>query len=146
MLVRCSILALFLASIGNPPPQTVDGHSVHGICRPSYSTVLDVIQSTATVMEMSQSSLHASTAQQGAGLINAFRTLTTTTIFSPSTLSLNDTVRRATQYTVKLLNIGTKIATYKLTHQGAALATGMRHGDDQLLRKPIFSKDFAVCI
>lgn len=140
-----SVLALFLASIGNPPPHTINGQSEHGICRPPYSTVLDIIQSTATVMHMSQSSLYASTAQQGAGLINAFRTLTATTIFSPSTLALNDTVRRLQRYTVQLLNIGTEIASYKLTHQGAALATGMQHNDDQQLRNPIFSEDFAVC-
>lgn len=90
--------------------------------------------------------LLASAAQQGAGLVNAYQALTTTTIFSPSQLALNDTVRLAPSYKVKLWNIGTTLNTYKITHGGAALATGKDPNDDQLLTSPIYSSGSAVSL
>ncbi len=90
------------------------------------------------------SSLFATVAQQGAGLVNAYQALTTTTIFSPSQLSLNDTVRTATSYTVNVTNIGNNVSVYNISHNGAALATGAKLGDDQLLATPLYSADYAV--
>ena len=95
-------------------------------------------------MKIYNSSLLASAAQQGAGLVNAFDALTTTTIISPGELALNDTVRRAKSYQVRVTNIGDKVAEYKISHKGAALATGAVPDDDQLLSTPIYSADFAV--
>jgi hypothetical protein len=95
-------------------------------------------------LKIYNSSLFATAAQQGAGLVNAYQALTITTIFSPSELSLNDTVRKATSYTVNLWNIGDKAGVYKITHGGAALVTGKALNDDQLLSTPLFSADYAV--
>ena len=85
---------------------------------------VNILQSHATVMKIYNSSLLASAAQQGAGLVNAFEALTTTTIISPGELALNDTVRRAKSYQVRVTNIGDKVAEFKMSHKGAALATG----------------------
>lgn len=137
-------LALFLASIGNPSPSTINGQSDDGVCRPKFSVAIDVFQSTAMPVNIYQSNLFASTARQGAGLLNVYEALTTTVIFSPSQLALNDTIRKATSYKVKLWNIGAKKATYTLRHSGAALATGAQVDDDQLLNTPVYSAEYAV--
>ena len=105
---------------------------------------VSMLQSHATMMKIFNSSLLASAAQQGAGLVNAFEALTTTTIISPGELSLNDTVRRAKSYQVRVTNIGDQVSEYKMSHHGAALATGAKLDDDQLLSTPIYSADFAV--
>ena len=140
------VLALFLASIGNPAPNTINGHAANGICRPKFSLVRDICHSTALPVNIFNSAMIASAAKQGAGLVNVFRALTTGIIFSPSQLALNDTVRKLTTYTVSLWNIGNETGVYTITHDGAALATGKASDDDQLLRTPVFSADFAVSI
>lgn len=93
-----------------------------------------------------KSLLLASAVQQGAGVVSAYQALTTNTIFSPSQLALNDTVRLAPSYKVKLWNIGTTTNTYKITHGGAALVTGKDADNDQLLETAIYSSDFAVSL
>ena len=140
------VLALFLASIGNPAPNTATGNSSDGICRPSFSVATKILQSTAMPVNINSSSLLASAAQQGAGLVNAYQALTTTTLLSSSELALNDSVRMAPSYIVKLINIGNTTATYNINHTGAALATGLTPNDDQLLAKPLYSADFAVSL
>ncbi len=137
-------MALFLSSIKNPAPNTVNGDANNGICRPKFSIATNIFQSSAMPLKIYNSSLFATAAQQGAGLVNAYQALTITTIFSPSELSLNDTVRKATSYTVNLWNIGDKAGVYKITHGGAALVTGKALNDDQLLSTPLFSADYAV--
>ena len=137
-------LALFLASIGNPAPDTTNGSAANGICRPKSSVATSLFQSTAMPIKIHNSSLFATTAQQGAGLVNVHQALTATTIFLPSELALNDTVRKATSYTVKLWNIDDKIGVYKLTHAGAALATGKAPDNDVLLETPLYSPEYAV--
>jgi hypothetical protein len=90
------------------------------------------------------SSIFATIAQQGAGLVNVFQALTATTLITPSELGLNDTVRMATSYTVNVSNIGGTVARYNISHDGAALATGKMLNDDQLLTTPFYSADYAV--
>lgn len=104
----------------------------------------DILQSTAKIINIYNSSLIATTAQQGAGLVNAYRALTSNTLITPSQLSLNDTVRKACSYKIKVSNIGNQVAVYKLGHRGAALTTGKVLDDDQLLAQPIFTADYAV--
>lgn len=137
-------LALFLASIGNPPAITANGKADNGICRPAFSTVINIFQSTARPVNIYNTSLLAPTIKQGAGLVDVYSALTTTTIISPSQLSLNDTVRKAEFYKVKIYNLGSKLASYKMSHVGAALATGKLANDDQLLTEPLYSADYAV--
>jgi minor extracellular serine protease Vpr len=112
--------------------------------RLTFSELLNRFQSNANPVNLANSSLLASVAQQGAGLINAFQTLTATTLISPSELALNDTVRTKKFYTVLVTNIGEEAAQYTVSHRGAALATGAKEGNDQLLSKPVYSADYAV--
>ncbi|CAF4998618.1 unnamed protein product, partial [Rotaria sp. Silwood1] len=85
-------LALYLSQIGNPAPETVNKAFNNGTThRPSISEVLNLFQSNANPVNIYNSTLLASTVQQGAGLVNAFQALTATTIISPSELALNDT-------------------------------------------------------
>jgi hypothetical protein len=137
-------VALYLAQIGNPAPETLDSDSGNGTRRPSFSEVLNVFQSNANPVNIYNSTLLAATIQQGAGLVNAFQTLTATTVISPSELALNDTVRRKKSYTITVSNIGNKPASYEISHRGAALVTGAQIGNDQLLSRPLYSADYAV--
>ena len=146
LLINVRTLALFLVSIGNPPANTASGTADNGICRPSFSTTISLFQSTAKPVNIYNSSLLATTVKQGAGLVDIYHAITATTIISPSQLSLNDTIRKAPSYTVKVYNIGTKVASYKLSHVGAALATGKTSNDDQLLSEPLYSADYAVSV
>jgi hypothetical protein len=139
-------LALFLASIGNPAPYTVNGYAQDGNCRPTFSLVKNIFQSSAKTISIYNSALFATTVMQGAGLVNAYQAITATTIFSPSELGLNDTVRRATSYRVSVINIGSETAVYTMSNSGAALATGKSTGDDQLLGTPVYTGDYAVSL
>lgn len=137
-------MALFLTSIGNPAPNTINGNAADGICRPKFSTVTDIFESTAKTVNMYNSSLLATAAQQGAGLVDVHKALTSTTLISPSQLSLNDTVRKAASYKVKVSNIGDRAAAYSISHSGAALATGKEPNNDQHLTTPLYTADYAV--
>ena len=95
-------------------------------------------------MNTADFSLFASAAQQGAGLVDAYQALNSTIIVSPGQLSLNDTVRKAKWYKINVTNIGDQIAAYEVNHTGAALATGKKVEDDQLLSTPDYTKDYAV--
>ncbi|UJR24182.1 hypothetical protein I4U23_027148 [Adineta vaga] len=137
------VLALFLSNINNPPPYTVNGTSSNGKCRPKFSLVKDIFQSNAQMLNIHSSSLLASAIQQGAGLVQAMKGITTTTLVSPSTLSLNDTVRKHSSYKVSITNIGNTKATYEVNHVGAALVTGATSTSELLLLEPIYSEDYS---
>ena len=141
------VLALFLASIGNPAPNTTSGYSSNGICRPAFSMATRILQSTANPVNVYPDwSLLATVVQQGAGLVDAYQVLTTTTLLSRTELALNDSVRMAPSYTFNVTNIGNITAIYNINHIGAALATGATYDDDQLLTTPLYSEDYAVSL
>lgn len=104
----------------------------------------DVFQTTAQLVKVENSSLFATAVHQGSGLVDAFQALNSTTLISPSQLSLNDTIRKASSYKIQVVNIGDQVAVYNMTHRGAALATGKKSNDDQLLNTPEYSSDYAV--
>ncbi|CAF3861342.1 unnamed protein product, partial [Rotaria sp. Silwood1] len=135
-------LALYLAHIGNPPPWTVNG-TCQPNCRPSFTKIVNLLQSNAMPVNISNTIL-ANTAQQGAGLVNALQLIQATTIISPSELALNDSVRQASSYTIQVNNIGNQTVTYNINHYGAALATGLQRGNDMLLTQPLYSADYAI--
>ncbi|CAF1482172.1 unnamed protein product [Rotaria magnacalcarata] len=136
-------LALFLAQIGNPGPETVGNNLTNTTRRPSFSEVRNLFQSNAKPVNIYSTQIPATAVKQGAGLVNVFQALTANTIISPSELALNDTTRQERSYTIKVSNIGKKTAWYKITHRGAALATGAQPESDQLLSTPVYSSDYA---
>ncbi|CAF3304435.1 unnamed protein product [Rotaria socialis] len=136
-------LALFLAQIGNPGPETVGNNSTNTTRRPSFSEVRNLFQSNAKPVNIYGTQMLATIVRQGAGLVNVFQALTANTIISPSELALNDTLRQEKSYTIKVSNIGKKTAWYKISHRGAALATGAQPESDQLLPTPVYSSDYA---
>lgn len=73
----------------------------------------NIFQSTAKLINISDSSLYANTIQQGAGLVDIYHAITATTMISPSQLSLNDTIRKASSYNVTIYNIGKTKGSYK---------------------------------
>lgn len=139
-------MALYLASIGNPAPETVQSTVDKMVRRPSFAEVRNLFQSNAKPVKLYSTSMLATTVQQGAGLVNAFQALTATTIISPGELALNDTVHRHILYKIKVSNVGNSSAVYTVRHHGAALATGAELGDDQLLSTIVYSADYAVSI
>lgn len=138
------VLALLLASIGNPSPKTVSGCSDNGICRPKFSVATDILQSTARPVNIFNVPFFDTTARQGAGLVHAYDALTSTTVISPSQLSLNDTIRKARSYRITVYNIGNQVAFYNISHRGAVLVTGKAPNDDQLLAQPWLTPEYAV--
>lgn len=138
------VLALFLVSIGNPTRESALGYSPDGKCRPKLSEVMNLFQSNTRLVNNVNTDLVTSVAWQGAGLVNVFQSITATAMFSKSHLSLNDTVRRATSYKVKLINLGKKKAVYELSPKGAVLLTGLSKEQDQQVSSPVVSKKYAV--
>ena len=140
------VLALFLNHIGNPAPRTVSGISETGKCRPNVSLVHDVFQSTTTILKEYNTSLVATTIRQGAGLVDAYAGITTSAFFSPGKLALRDSIRQRPSYIIRLFNADQRTARYKLSHRGAALATGKEPNNDLLSRFPKYSADYAVSV
>jgi len=132
-------MALFLENIDNP-----SRNAINETCRPKFSIVKNIFQSTAMPIKDYNSALLSTVAQQGAGLVNIYQALTSTILISPSEFALNDTVRKATSYKFNVTNIGNNIGIYEITHSGAVLATGVTSNDDQLLSTPLYSADYAV--
>ncbi|KAJ3055900.1 hypothetical protein HK097_008799 [Rhizophlyctis rosea] len=124
----CGVLALYL-QVHQSKHQTPE--AVRAIIRNSATPVhVDVPKNNKTTI-----SLIGSVAQQGGGLINAPAAIFTTTIVSPSTLALNDTVRIGkTERTIRIENQGTKRVTYRLEHVPAALLETTRSGTDKYWR------------
>ncbi|KAJ3096232.1 hypothetical protein HDU97_006089 [Phlyctochytrium planicorne] len=116
--------------------------------RPSFEAIKALLQNTATVTKSIATKNIESPVFQGAGLINAYKALTTKTIVTPSSISLNDTEFTQKWYEITITNLNTTIQEYTLTHQptlAIAIFTDP-NVDDALLSKteqqyvPEFSK------
>jgi subtilisin family serine protease len=84
----------------------------------------DILQSTANIIPSSKDdgALYQTASQQGAGLVDAFKALTYTTVVAPGQLLLNDTAYFNGKQTFTVTNGGQKAVTYKLSHTPAGTA------------------------
>ena len=84
----------------------------------------EILQSTANIIPFSKddAALFQTASQQGAGLVDAFKALTATTIVAPGQLLLNDTAFFNGKQTFTVINTGNKAVTYKLSHTPAGTA------------------------
>lgn len=84
----------------------------------------DLFETTASPLVTARANgapLHTVT-QQGAGLIQAYKAIHTTTIISPGELLLNDTANFKPDQTFTITNQGKSPKTYSIGHVGAATA------------------------
>ena len=106
----------------------------------------DILQSTANIVPFSkdESALFQTASQQGAGLVDAFKALTSTTIVAPGQLLLNDTAFFNGEQTFTVANMGNKTVTYKLSHTPAGTAHTLINDSIQPVLYPVpLTADFA---
>ena len=106
----------------------------------------DILQSTANSIPSSKNegSLFQTASQQGAGLVDAFKALTSTTIVAPGQLLLNDTAFFNGKQTFTVTNSGSKAVTYKLSHTPAGTAHTLVNDSIQPALRPVpLTADFA---
>ncbi|KAJ7594531.1 subtilisin-like protease [Mycena floridula] len=96
---------------------TVKGKHIATSARTIFETTANTVSTSHTDGDPLQTAT-----QQGAGLINVFKAIHTTTLVSPGELLLNDTAHFKGVHQIVVQNIGTKKQTYKLTHVPAGTA------------------------
>ena len=106
----------------------------------------DILQSTANIVPFSKDdgALYQTASQQGAGLVDAYKALTYTTVVAPGQLLLNDTAHFNGKQTFTVTNGGKNVVTYKLAHTPAGTAHTLVNGSIQPALYPVpLSADFA---
>ena len=106
----------------------------------------DILQSTANIVPSSKDdgALLQTASQQGAGLVDALKALTCTTVVAPAQLLLNDTAYFNGKQTFIVTNGGNKAVTYTLEHTPAGTAHTVDNNSIQPILGPVpLSADFA---
>ncbi|KAI9366935.1 peptidase S8/S53 domain-containing protein [Zopfochytrium polystomum] len=86
----------------------------------TFETVRAAFMNGAEPVKMFESSLVASVAAQGAGLVNVYRAITAKTVVTPPALALNDSDFREPSYSITLKNGYSKPVTYSISSFPAA--------------------------
>jgi hypothetical protein len=112
--------------------------------KPSGPDVRRVFKNTATISKNFNSKTYASAAKQGAGLINVWNALTTTTHASPDRFDLldSDNFRGVQKITIK--NIGKKTETYTLSHVVADALNSYTKKNAWPHPNPVIEADYAT--
>ena len=106
----------------------------------------DILQSTANIIPSSKvdGALYQTASQQGAGLVDAYKALTYTTVVAPGQLLLNDTAYFNGTQTFTVTNGGQSAVTYKLSHTPAGTAHTLSNNSIQPDPYPLrLTADFA---
>ncbi|KAH8798637.1 peptidase S8/S53 domain-containing protein [Xylogone sp. PMI_703] len=125
-----NILATFPRSVGGyavlsgtsmSTPFTAGVYALLKSQHPDWSVaeITSLLQSTAVPLTAQNADILSSVAQQGAGLINAYKAVMADSQISPSQLSLRDSSKPAKQ-TVTVKNTSKKTKTYHISHTGAS--------------------------
>ncbi|KZV97986.1 subtilisin-like protein [Exidia glandulosa HHB12029] len=98
-----------------------------------------ILQSTAASVPFSKAAgaLPQTLAQQGAGLINVFEALKSTTEVSPGELLLNDTANWKGLHAITIKNTGKKVQTYTLSHIPAGTTVTIPSGQHGITPWPV---------
>jgi hypothetical protein len=105
-----------------------------------------IFQSTANIIPSSKDdgALYQTASQQGAGLVDAYKALTYTTIVTPGQLLLNDTAYFNGKQTITVTNGSKNTVTYKLSHTPAGTAHTLINDSIQPALYPVpLTADFA---
>lgn len=112
--------------------------------KPSGPDVRRVFKNTATISKDWGSKTYVSAVKQGAGLINVWNALTTTTRLSPDRLDLLDSDNFRGVQTITIKNTGKKTETYTLSHVAADALNSYSKGNSWPHPKPIIEADYAT--
>jgi subtilisin family serine protease len=111
-----------------------------------YDAARNALLSTSSPAVRYSSALLDTVARQGAGLINIFNAITSKTVVTPASISLNDTARSKVDYRIRITNNYDKVAQFTIVNEGAGMIQPFVAGDDaiQALGSTPFTADFAV--
>ncbi|KAF9546840.1 hypothetical protein EC957_009291 [Mortierella hygrophila] len=112
--------------------------------KPSGVDIRRVFKNTATISKDWGSKTYVSAAKQGAGLINVWNALTTTTRLSPDRLDLLDSDHFQGVQKITIKNIGKKTETYTLSHVPADALNSYSKGNSWPHPTPIIEADHAT--
>ncbi|KAF9121172.1 hypothetical protein BGW39_010785 [Mortierella sp. 14UC] len=112
--------------------------------KPSGVDIRRVFKNTATRSKNWGSKTFTSAVKQGAGLINVWNALTTTTHVSPDRLDLLDTENFQKTQKITIKNIGKKTETYTLSHVPADALNSYTKGNAWPHPKPVIEADYAT--
>ncbi|KAJ3107281.1 hypothetical protein HDU97_004420 [Phlyctochytrium planicorne] len=101
--------------------------------RPTFDELRTLLQNTANFAQKYGTSMVESVAYQGAGLINAYRAVTSKTTVYPSRIALNDTQYTKQHYELTVTNKNTIPVTYTVKHVPALQVSPFQAGDDATL-------------
>ncbi|KAG0379375.1 hypothetical protein BGX24_000638, partial [Mortierella sp. AD032] len=112
--------------------------------KPSGVDVRRVFKNTASRSKNWGSKTITSAAKQGAGLINVWNALTTTTHLAPDRLDLLDTDNFKKSQKITIKNIGKKTETYTLSHVPADALNSYSKNNAWPHPKPVIEADYAT--
>ncbi|KAI8843071.1 peptidase S8/S53 domain-containing protein [Chytridium lagenaria] len=118
----------------------------YGKDRPTFEQVRTILQNSAVPQKKFGTDMIDSVSYQGAGLINAYKALTTKTVVTPSRIALNDTSNINEFYSLTITNKNTFPVTYIVSHQPAVMVTPFNTGDDimQVATAQKYTPDYAT--
>ncbi|KAJ3099683.1 hypothetical protein HDU96_010592 [Phlyctochytrium bullatum] len=120
----------------------------YGRDRPTFDEFRTRLQNTALPQKKYGYDTLDSVSFQGAGLLNAFRAVTSKTVVYPSRLAFNDTKNVKQHYKVTVTNKHTVPIDYTVSHQPALQVTPFVAGDDSIATatQASYTKDFATIL
>ncbi|KAJ3163372.1 hypothetical protein HDU88_006321 [Geranomyces variabilis] len=107
--------------------------------RLSVERVKNAFQNNGQITKVFSSDLVESPVRGGGGLVNTTAAILSSSIFSPSQLSLNDTKHTKASYKLNLKNGGKKSVTYTLTDIASGTVTGLAKGNDIPIPMPVYT-------
>ncbi|KAI9150616.1 Peptidase [Paramyrothecium foliicola] len=126
------VAALFFQSVG--------GRS--RLCgNPADAAHRRIVASGSSVQHSNGTTVAASLAQQGAGLVDAFKVVAFDTSISPANINLNDTMFFSGKHTITVKNSGNSTVLYTLGHEPSSTTRTRGYGDAWISVEPDLKTD-----